>query len=102
MTERKNRAVMDMVSCMLKLKSMPKSFWTETIFCAIYLLNRGPIRSVPEKTFEKIWSGRRPFIGHLKVSRCIAYSHIPVRLRKKLDDKGEKCIFIGYSENFQI
>jgi len=28
----------------------------------------------------------------------VAYAHIPDQLRKKLDNKGEKCIFIGYSE----
>ena len=28
----------------------------------------------------------------------MAYGHIPDQLRKKLDNKGDKCIFIGYSE----
>ena len=28
----------------------------------------------------------------------VAYAHIPYQLRKKLDSKGEKCIFVGYSE----
>ena len=32
-----------------------------------------------------------------RVFGCIAYAHVPDQLRKKLDDKGEKCIFIGYS-----
>ncbi|XP_027181738.1 uncharacterized protein LOC113780119 [Coffea eugenioides] len=57
-----------------------------------------PTRSVPEKTPEEVWSGRKPFVGHLRVFRCIAYSHISDQLRKTLDDKGEKCVFIGYSE----
>ena len=34
----------------------------------------------------------------MKVFGCVAYAHIPDQLRKKLDNKGEKCIFIGYSE----
>ena len=28
----------------------------------------------------------------------MAYPHIPDERRKKLDDKSEKCIFIGYSD----
>ena len=28
---------------------------------------------------------------------CIAYPHVPDELRKKLNNKAEKCIFIGYS-----
>ena len=28
---------------------------------------------------------------------CVAYAHVPKEQRKKLDDKGVKCIFTGYS-----
>ena len=28
---------------------------------------------------------------------CIAYVHVPNELRRKLDPKVEKCIFVGYS-----
>lgn len=34
----------------------------------------------------------------MKVFGCIAYVHVPNELRKKLDNKAEKCIFVGYSE----
>ena len=34
----------------------------------------------------------------MRVFGCVAYAHIPDQLIKKLDSKGEKCIFIGYSE----
>ena len=29
---------------------------------------------------------------------CVTYTHVPDELRKKLDIKGEKCIFVGYSD----
>ena len=83
--------VIDMVRCILKVKNMSKSFWVEAVSYAIYLLNRCPTRNVLEKTPEEVWSGRRPFVGHLRVFGCIAYSYIPDQLRKKLDDEGEKC-----------
>ena len=35
----------------------------------------------------------------LKVFGCLAYAHVPDELRKKLDKKGHKCIFVGYSED---
>jgi len=44
-------------------------------------------------------TGYRPDIGHLKVFGCIAYVHVPDELRKKLDPKAEKCIFIGYAQD---
>jgi len=36
-------------------------------------------------------------VDHFRVFGCIAYSHIPKENREKRDGKGEKCIFIGYS-----
>ena len=97
--ERKNRTIMDMVRCMLKAKQMPREFWAEAVATAVYILNRCPTKSVRDKTPEEAWSGRKPSIRHLKVFGCVAYAHVPDQLRKKLDDKGEKCIFIGYSTN---
>ena len=35
-------------------------------------------------------------VSHLKVFGCIAYAHVSDEMRKKIDKKGEKCIFIGY------
>ncbi|CAJ2639943.1 unnamed protein product [Trifolium pratense] len=90
---------MDMVRCMLKAKQIPKEFWAEAVATAVYILNRCPRKSVREKTPEEAWSGRRPSIRHLRVFGCIAYAHVPDQLRKKLDDKGERCIFFGYSPN---
>ena len=34
----------------------------------------------------------------MKIFSCIAYAHVPDDKRKKLDDKGEKSVFLGVSE----
>jgi len=34
----------------------------------------------------------------MRVFECVVYAHVPDELRKKLDSKGEKCIFVGYSD----
>jgi len=88
-----------MVRGMLKAKQMPKEFWAEAVATAVYILNRCPTKTVQEMTPEEAWSGRRPSIRHLRVFGCIAYAHVPDQIRKKLDDKGERCIFIGYCSN---
>ncbi|RDY05840.1 hypothetical protein CR513_10270, partial [Mucuna pruriens] len=95
--ERKNRTIMDMVRCMLKAKQLPREFWAEVV--ATVILNKCPAKNIYDKTLEEVWSGRRPSIRHLRIFGCIAYAHVPDQLRKKLDDKGEKCIFIGYNTN---
>ncbi|KAG6425054.1 hypothetical protein SASPL_115477 [Salvia splendens] len=47
---------------------------------------------------EEAWSSFKPSVAHLRVFGCIAYAKIPEARRIKLDDKGEKCIFVGYGD----
>ncbi|KAL0359481.1 UNVERIFIED_CONTAM: Retrovirus-related Pol polyprotein from transposon TNT 1-94 [Sesamum angustifolium] len=39
-SERKNRTVMEMARSMLQEKHLPKAFWAEAVYTAVYLLNR--------------------------------------------------------------
>jgi hypothetical protein len=48
------------------------------------------------KTLYEVWTGKEPFLTHLKVFVCDAYVHVPKENKSKLDNKVEKCIFIGY------
>jgi transposase InsO family protein len=41
-TERKNRTILDMVRSMIKIKKMPKEFWTKFMQCVVYIQNRCP------------------------------------------------------------
>ncbi|XXG89957.1 hypothetical protein AAC387_Pa12g1836 [Persea americana] len=83
---------------MLKEKGLPKEYWAEAAACIAYLLNRCPTKSVRNKTPQEAWSGHKPSLAHLKIFGCVAYAQVPEAKRKKLDDRGEKCIFIRYSE----
>ena len=87
-----------MARSMLKAKSLPKTFWSEAITCAIFLLNRCPIKAVFGRILEEAWSGHKPEVSFLRIFGCIAYSYILKEHRKKFDDKSEKCIFIGYND----
>ncbi|KAK2994415.1 hypothetical protein RJ640_009642 [Escallonia rubra] len=96
--ERKNQLIVNMTRSMLKSKNLPKEFWAEAVDCAVYLSNRCPTRSVWNQTPQEAWSGYKPSVSHLKVFGSIAYVHVPDQQRNKLDDKSEKFIFIGYSQ----
>ena len=37
-------------------------------------------------------------MNHFRIFGCIAYADIPNKKRSKFDDKGEKCIFLGVSD----
>ena len=64
----------------------------------VYILNRSPTKSFENEIPQEAWNGKKHNISHFRVFGCVAYSLVPSELRKKLDDKSEKCIFIGYSE----
>ncbi|TXG67211.1 hypothetical protein EZV62_008486 [Acer yangbiense] len=77
---------------------MPKSFWAEAVLCAVYLLNRYPTKSLDTKTPQEAWSSHKPSVSHLRVFGSIAYIKVPEARRTKLEDKGEKCILVGYGD----
>ena len=65
---------------------------------AAYIRNCTSISSIKGyKTTYQVWSGEKPYVGHLKVFGCSAYTHIPDSQRKKLDGKAIKLRFVGYS-----
>ncbi|KAD4888061.1 hypothetical protein E3N88_20134 [Mikania micrantha] len=69
--ERRNRTIIDMVRCMLFEKNLSKVLWGEAVATAVYLLNRAPTKALND----------------------------PHQLRKKLDPKSNKCVFVGYCTN---
>jgi hypothetical protein len=70
----------------------------EVVASSVYLMNRFPTTSFKMKVPQEACSGTELNFSHLKTFGCIAFTHIPSELRKKLDDRSEKCIFVGYSE----
>ncbi|KAL3534237.1 hypothetical protein ACH5RR_002698 [Cinchona calisaya] len=86
-----------MAKSMLHDKGLPKEFWAEAVHTAVYLLNRSPTKAVWNQTPLEAWSGRKPSVNHLKIFGSVCYAHIPKEKRYKLDEVGEKCIFVGYS-----
>jgi hypothetical protein len=61
-------------------------------------LNRSPTKSVRNKVPQEAWIGMSCSVAHLRVFGCVAYAHVPKELRRKLDERSEKCIFLGYND----
>ena len=81
---------------MIKEKGRQIEYWGEAIETKIYLINKCPTKFVHEKIPLEAWSRGRWTIEHLRVFGCVAYAHVPKEHRQKMDEKGVKCIFIGY------
>lgn len=92
-SERRNRTLLDMVRSMMSHAELPNFLWGYALLTAAYTLNRVPSKAV-EKTPYEIWNGRKPNVGHFKIWGCEAY--IKRLMSTKLEQKSEKCFFVGY------
>jgi len=97
LAERRNRSLLDMTRSMLEMKKMPNTFWGEAVRIAAYILNRCPTKKL-DQIPEEIWTGSKQSAKHLKVFGSLCYMHIPDVKRRKLGDKSEPMILVGYHE----
>lgn len=96
--ERKNRTIVEMAGSMMIGKHLPMIFWAEAVHTTIYILNRCPTKTVQNRTPFEAWHKKKLVVDHLKIFGSIAYSHISTPNRDKFDEKSEKLIYVGYSE----
>ena len=94
--ERKNRTIVEMARSMLQARRLPNQFWAEAVATSVYLLNISPTKAVMNRTPYEAWHRRKPSVSHLRIFGCVAYALKHPQTRQKLDEKSEKCIFIGY------
>lgn len=95
--ERMNRTLLDRARTMLiHSKTLDKQFWGEAVLTATHITNRSPT-SCLDKTPYEMWEGKKPSVSYMRIFGCVAYSHIPQQLRKKLDSRSQKLVMVGYS-----
>ena len=89
---------MNMARSMMKEKHLSNEHWGDAVTCSVYILNRSPTKSVKDRVPQQAWSGKCSSISHLRIFGCVAYAHVLEKMRIKLDDRSQKFIFVGYSE----
>lgn len=98
MAERYNRTLMERVVTMLADAGLIKMYWGEAVMAANDVQNRTTQGGCSITLYEAFY-GRRPNISHLRVFGCPAYVMVPREHRRKLDERSERGIFLGYAEN---
>ncbi|CAM8982077.1 unnamed protein product [Rhodiola kirilowii] len=97
-SERKNRALKEMVNAMLSYSGLNDGFWGEAMLTDCYLLNRVPNKRGRVTPYE-IWFNKKPNLNHIRVWGCGAVVRLPIPKHKTLGEKGVACIFIGYAHH---
>ena len=93
---------MDMARNKMEANNLSNEYWVEVVTIVVYIMNRCLTKSVKNKFPQESWIGMNHIVSHLKNFGCVAYAHVPDELRKKLDNKGHKCIFVGYFDDKKI
>lgn len=83
---------------MLKEKNMSNTCWVEALKTAIYILNMGSMKSVPNQTPIEAWSSIKPVISYMNIFNCLCYAHVPIKNRSKFDNKYKIYIFVDYAD----
>jgi transposase InsO family protein len=77
-SESENRTVLEMVRSMIFSSDVHPRFWAKASHTAIHILNRTLTRTLLGITPFEVWTGRKPFLAHVRIWGCDAYVHIPI------------------------
>lgn len=93
--EHKNRIMVEMARGLLKSGELPVKFWGENVSTAVHLINKSPTQALHNKTPYEVWHVVKPTISYLRVFGCVAFTLISSHRHQNLNDKSERCVFIG-------
>lgn len=91
--ERAWRSIFEMTRCLLLEAELPKTLWAYAVKASVYIRNRCYNNRIKMTPFEAFTS-KKPNLGNMQVfgAKCFAY----IQDKKKLDDRSEQGIFVGY------
>ncbi|GKD92317.1 retrovirus-related pol polyprotein from transposon TNT 1-94, partial [Tanacetum coccineum] len=95
-----HQTLVEAARTMLSASKLPLFFWAEAIATACYTQNRSIIIPTHEKTTYHIINDRKPSIKHLHIFGCTCYLTRDGENLDKMKEKGDPCILVGYSTQF--
>ncbi|GJZ21430.1 retrovirus-related pol polyprotein from transposon TNT 1-94 [Tanacetum coccineum] len=95
--KRQNRTLVEAARTMLSASKLLIFFWAEAVATACYTHNRSLIIPRHEKTLYDIVNDRKPTLKHLHIFSCTCYIVRDGENLDKMKEKGDPCIFMGYS-----
>src|ERR1051325_7140191 len=75
-SERLNFTLQEKARSMLAESPFATGFWAEAVSTANYLRNRSPTSALDGRTPDEVWTGRVPYLGHIRVFGCTTWVHI--------------------------
>ncbi|GJY34686.1 retrovirus-related pol polyprotein from transposon TNT 1-94 [Tanacetum coccineum] len=95
--ERRNRSLVEAARTMLSAAKVMLFFWAEAIATACFTQNRSFVIPRHEKTPYHIINGRKPNVKFFHIFGSLCYIVRDGENLDKMKEKGDACIFVGYS-----
>ncbi|GJY67014.1 retrovirus-related pol polyprotein from transposon TNT 1-94 [Tanacetum coccineum] len=99
--KRRNRTLVVSARTMLSVAKLPLFFWAEAIATACFTQNHSLIVPRHEMTPYHIITKRKPNLKILHIFDCTCYIVRDGENLDKMKEKGDACIFVGYSTQFK-
>ena len=94
--ERKHRHLLDTARALRFHAHLPKSFWSECVLSATYIINRLPMSNLAWKSPYEALHGKPPNYASLRTMGCLCFA-ANVGERDKFTPRALKCIFWEYT-----
>nr|GFB26286.1 hypothetical protein [Tanacetum cinerariifolium] len=95
--ERRNRTLVEAAQTMLNAAKVPLFFWDEAISTTCFTQNRSLVIPRHEKTPYHIINDRKPLVKFFLIFGSVCYIVRDGENLDKMKEKGDECIFVGYS-----
>nr|GEW38963.1 hypothetical protein [Tanacetum cinerariifolium] len=95
--ERQNHTLVEAARTMLSAAKVPLFFWAEAIATACFTQNRSLVIPRHEKTPYHIINDRKPSVKFFHIFGTLCYIVRDGENLDKMKEKGDACIFVGYS-----
>nr|GEU76282.1 hypothetical protein [Tanacetum cinerariifolium] len=95
--ERRNRTLVEAARTMLSAAKVPLFFWAEVIATSCFTQNRSLVIPRHEKTPYHIINDRKPSVKFFYTFGTLCYIVRDGENIYKMKEKGDACIFVGYS-----
>nr|GFA14094.1 hypothetical protein [Tanacetum cinerariifolium] len=95
--ERLNHTLVEAAQKMLSAAKVPLFFWAEAIATACFTQNRSLVIPRHEKTHYHIINDRKPSVKFFHIFGSVCYIVRDGENLDKMKEKGDECIFVGYS-----
>jgi hypothetical protein len=79
-------------------EALSNEYWGDAVIFSIYILNRSLTKTVRNHVPQEAWDGKPCDVSYFRNFGCVASAHVPEEMRRMLDDRSERFIFVGYSE----